>query len=185
MITNSLWRSLATPELLILIKNQAEMELDIQLAKYSEKHLLRKMLELYSHDLSKFENRDLNEFGEYGYRYLDLYWLEQERFPFILRVDQKLAGFALINNFAYTKNIDRTVAEFFILKRYRNQGLGKKLAFHLFAQFPGKWEVRTLKEHIVAIAFWRKIIKQYAADSMKEFPEGVGDWQNPLWTFVS
>ena len=161
------------------------MKIDIQPARYAEKYLLQRMLELYAYDCSKFENADLNEFGEYGYRYLDLYWIESKRLPFILRVDTKLAGFALINGFAYTENVDRTIAEFFVLKKYRNQGIGKKLAFHLFDKFPGKWEIRTLKENSVAKTFWGTIIKQYAADSIKEFPEGIGDWKNPIWTFIS
>jgi predicted acetyltransferase len=83
------------------------MNLEIQLAKYEEKHLLQNMLELLVYDLSEFEDRDLNEFGKYGYRYLDLYWIEPERFPFILRVNEKLAGFALVNGVAYTKDLLR------------------------------------------------------------------------------
>ena len=161
------------------------MEIDIRLARYEEKHLLRKMLELYAYDCSKFGNKDLNEFGEYGYRYLDLYWIEPERFPFILRVNSKLAGFALVNKFSYAENIDRTIAEFMVLKKYRKRGIGKKFAFYLFERFPGKWEIRTLKENSAAIAFWRKTIEQYAADSMQEFLEGIGDWKNPLWTFAN
>ena len=102
-----------------------------------------------------------------------------------MKVNKKLAGFALVNRFAYAENVDRTIAEFFVLKKYRNQGIGKKLAFHLFDKFPGRWEVRTLKENLTAQIFWRRIIKQYAAESMKEFKEGIGDWKSPIWTFVS
>lgn len=161
------------------------MKIDIQPARYEEKHILKKMLEFYAYDCSEFEDADLNEFGEYGYRYLDLYWIEPERLPFILRVNKKLAGFALVNGFAYTENVDRTIAEFFVLKKYRNQGIGKQLAFYLFDKFPGKWEVRTSKRNLVAKIFWRKVIKQYAADSIKEFKEGIGDWKSPIWTFTS
>ena len=161
------------------------MNIDIQLAKYSEKHLLRNMLELYAYDFSEFEDRDLNEFGKYEYRYLDLYWIESERYPFIVRVNDKLAGFVLINQFAYTKEAKWTIAEFFILKKYRNQGIGKKSAFYMFDRFPGRWEVRTLNENLVAKTFWRTTIQQYAQESMKELPEGINDWKNPIWTFTS
>ncbi len=161
------------------------MEIDLKLAEYDEKYLLKKMLELYMYDLSSFENLDLNEFGEYGYRYLDLYWVESERFPFILRVNQKLAGFALINKFAYSKGIDFTVAEFFILKKYRSEGLGRKLALKMFQQFFGRWEVRTLTKNIRAKKFWREIIEQYASESMKEFTDNVKDKEVTFWTFTS
>ena len=161
------------------------MNLNIQLARYSEKHLLKNMLELCAYDCSQFEDKDLNEFGEYGYRYLDLYWIESKRYPFIVRVNERLAGFVLINKFAYTKDAEWTIAEFFVLKKYRNQGIGKKSAFYVFNKFPGKWEVRTLNENSVAKIFWRKIIQQYAKESMKEFKAGCGDWKSPIWTFIS
>ena len=160
------------------------MNIDIQVAKYSEKHLLRNMLELYIYDGSIFEDRDLNEFGEYGYRYLDLYWIESKRHPFIIRVDRRLAGFILVNQFAYTE-AKRTIAEFFILKKYRDRGIGKKSAFYVFERFSGKWEIRTLNENSVAKKFWRTTIQQYAPQSMKEFEQGFGDWKHPLWTFIS
>ena len=160
------------------------MNIDIQLAKYSEKHLLKNMLELYVYDCSVFENRDLNEFGEYGYRYLDLYWIEAKRHPFIIRVDRKLAGFILINQFTYTE-AKWTVAEFLVLKKYRDRKIGKKSAFNVFDRFSGKWEVRTLNGNLVAKQFWRKTIQQYAPQSMKEFEQGFGDWKHPLWTFTS
>lgn len=161
------------------------MNINIQVAKYSEKHLLRNMLELYAYDLSIFENKDLNEFGEYGYRYLDLYWIESKRHPFIIKVNGKLAGFILINKFAYTEDAEWTVAEFFVLKKYRDRGIGKKSAFYVFDRFPGKWEVRTLNKNLVAKKFWRKTIQQYAPQSMKEFEQGFSDWKHPLWTFIS
>ena len=159
--------------------------IDIQLAKYSEKHLLKNMLELYFYDLSIFENNDLNEFGEYGYRYLDLYWIEPQRHSFIIRVNDKLAGFILVNQFVYTEDAEWAIAEFFVLKKYRNRGIGKKSAFYVFARFPGKWEIRTFDKNLVAKKFWRKTIEQYAAESMKEFKKGFGNWKNPIWTFAT
>ncbi len=45
--------------------------------------------------------------------------------------------------------------------------------------------VRTLKRHLVAQMFWRKVIKLYSAESIQEFPEGIEGWQNPMWTFTS
>ena len=161
------------------------MKIDIKLAEYDEKYLLKKMLELYMYDLSSIEDLDLNKFGEYGYRYLDFYWIESERFPFILRVNQKLAGFTLINKFAYSEGIDYAVAEFFILKKYRNKGLGRKLAFEIFQQFFGRWEIVTSTKNIRAKKFWHEIIKQYTSENMTEFKDTVKDREVTTWTFTS
>jgi hypothetical protein len=52
------------------------MNIDIQRAKAEEKPVLRKMLELYAYDFSEIDKDDLNDHGEFGYGYLDYYWLE-------------------------------------------------------------------------------------------------------------
>jgi predicted acetyltransferase len=57
--------------------------------------VLRRLLELYQHDFSEFDGRELNAHGEYGYRYLDYYWTEPERHALLFSADGHLAGFAL------------------------------------------------------------------------------------------
>ena len=161
------------------------MEIEIKLAEYDEKPLVKKMLELHLYDMSVFDDYDLSKFGEYGYRYLDLYWTETERFPFILRVNQKLAGFALINKFAHIGRVDGAVAEFFILKKYRRRGIGKKLAFEIFQQFLGRWEVCTSANNIVAEKFWQNIIEQFAPDNIEKVQDRIDDRKVIIWTFYS
>ena len=161
------------------------MEIEIKLAKYDEKPLLKKMLELHLYDMSVFDDYDLSKFGEYGYRYLDLYWTETERFPFILRVNQKLAGFALINKIAHVGRVDRAVAEFFILKKYRRRGIGKKFAFEIFQQFSGRWEVCTSANNIVAKKFWQNTIEQFSSDNIEKVKDRIDDRKVIIWTFYS
>ena len=161
------------------------MEIEIKLAEYDEKPLLKKMLELHLYDLSIFDDYDLSKFGEYGYRYLDLYWTEADRFPFILRINKKLAGFALINKFAHTGRIDRAVAEFFVLKKYRRRGIGKKLALEIFQQFPGRWEVCTSANNLVAEQFWQNTIEQFAPDNIEKVKDRIDDRKVIIWTFNS
>jgi predicted acetyltransferase len=54
------------------------------------------------------------------------------------------------------------MADFFILKKYRDQGIGQAAAFQLFDRFPGLWTVSELKFNLPAQAFWRTIISRYA-----------------------
>jgi predicted acetyltransferase len=161
------------------------MKVDIQLAQLDEKHLLRKMLELCTYEFSEIQNFDLNEFGEFGYRYLDHYWTEPERYPYILRVKKKLAGFVLVNQATISGTSQNSIAEFFILKRYRGKGLGKILAYHVFDQFPGEWEVKTQKKNLTATHFWRKALYAYTLGRVKEHRDGLTGWDGPVWIFQS
>lgn len=129
------------------------MKFELQQASFDEKHLLRRMLELYLYDLSEYEQTDLNVHGEFGYRYLDLYWIEPERHPFFVKIDGKLGGFVLINRFGYTEGLEYSIGDFFIMKRYRRNGIGRTGALEAFGKFHGLWEIRTHGRNTAAKAF--------------------------------
>lgn len=58
-----------------------------------QKSILAHLIELYEYDFSEFNDRDVNEFGLYGYKYLDHYWTDTDRHPFFVVVDGSYAGF--------------------------------------------------------------------------------------------
>jgi predicted acetyltransferase len=111
------------------------------------------MMELYQHDLSEFENTDLDSHACFGYSYLDCYWKENSRHPFIVRVDGRLAGFVLVNKHICLPGNEWSIAEFFIMRKYRRRGVGKAVALHIFEQFHGKWEVREVEANAAAQRF--------------------------------
>jgi len=54
----------------------------------------------------------------YDYKYLDHYWTEEGRQPFVIRVDGKLAGFVLIRMMGTNEHSQSIpVAEFFVMKK--------------------------------------------------------------------
>ncbi len=134
------------------------MNLEIVAESVEDKPLIQRMIELYQYDFSALENRDLDAHGYFGYSYLDHYWVEQGHYPFIVRVNGKLAGFVLVNQHTCLPGNEWSVAEFFILRRYRRQGIGKQVAGYIFDQFRGKWEVREIEANQDARHFWQGVI---------------------------
>ena len=57
--------------------------------------------------------------------------------PFMIRMDGELAGFALVKAFQAKGAADYDMGEFFVVRKFRRQGVGKAVAHQLFAQFPG------------------------------------------------
>lgn len=141
------------------------MKIDVTLALISDKPLIKQMMELFRHDLSEFENVDLDEHGFFGYSYLDYYWVEAERSPLIVRVDRKLAGFVLINQHTHFPENQYSVAEFFILRKYRRRGVGREVAFYVFNLFFGRWEISQINRNLIAQKFWNDTIRSYTADN--------------------
>ena len=139
----------------------------------TSKAVIRRLLELDAHDHSEFDGRDVNEHGEFGYRFLDHYWTESHRHPFLLRVGEQIAGCALVSTF----DIGASMSEFFVLRKYRRQGVGRNAAEELFARFPGRWMVRQVAGNVAATAFWRSVIQG-------EFTEEVTD-DGPVQRFTT
>ena len=158
------------------------MEIELQLISFEHKNVLRNLMELCQHDYSEFSGDDINEHGLFDYRYLDNYWTESGRYPFFIRVPGKLAGFALFRELETDQQeATYSLAEFFILRKYRRKRIGEQAACHLFDQFQGRWKVKQEAENIPAQRFWRAVIARYTQGTFQEVAEA--DWNGPIQLF--
>jgi predicted acetyltransferase len=142
-----------------LVRHAADLE--VRRAEYADKDVLRRLLEFYRYDFSVLDGRDVDEHGIYGYRYLDHYWTDERRHPFLFRVDGSWAGFALVH-----EGPPHEIREFFVLRKYRRSGIGSRAARELFSLFPGEWSIHELHGNEEAMRFWRAAIPfAYSEDS--------------------
>ena len=148
---------------------------------------LENLLELYIHDFSEFVSVDLNEDGRFGYPDLPLYWREPRRKPFLARVENKLAGFALVTRGpGLSENTEVwDMAEFFVLRRYRHRGVGAELAEQIWRLHPGKWQIRVRSNNRPALKFWQSAIAKFAQSpaTSQDFEVQEAPWK--LFSFQS
>src|SRR5690349_18686098 len=132
------------------------MSIQIVAASLGERATFSQLYELYSYDFSEIVGLDVGEDGRYGVDDLAGCCSEPWRRPFLIRVDGKLAGFAIVDcRSRLTGDAEIfDMAEFFIMRKYRRQGIGANVAMHLFDRFPGQWEVRQSARNDQAQAFW-------------------------------
>ncbi len=138
--------------------------LDIELKRVNaeDKEILRNLLEKYDYEFSQWDNRDVNKLGLYGYDYLDCYWTEEKRWAYFIEVDEKLAGFIMINNYPEAdEETDYSLAEFFVLYKYRRCGIGKFAAIKVFDMFHGKWQLKRHPKNIASVHFWDSVVSEY------------------------
>lgn len=161
------------------------MKIQVKAASINDKLIIRNMMELYNYDLSEYEDSDLNDHGLYDYKYIDNYWTEENRYPFIVKVNDKLAGFILVGIYGGITSYptDYSIAEFFILKKYRKKGVGKIVAFEIFDKFRGNWEIKQLKKNTNSHIFWRKVIAQYTLNNFEEITNCTELWDGPIQRF--
>jgi predicted acetyltransferase len=75
--------------------------------------------------------------------------------------------------------------QFFILKKYRRQGIGAGGALKIFALHPGRWQVGKCRRTSQRTRFWREVIGTYTADNYTEEQLKSGWWQGYVQRFVS
>jgi predicted acetyltransferase len=134
----------------------------IRKAELKDKEILKNLMQFYFYDFSEFIDAHPQSNGLFGdYPYLDNYWGEEERYPYLVELEGKLAGFALVRFVKTPEKSYYSIAEFFILKKYRKTGLGKSVAHRMFDLHKGNWEVFQIEKNKPAQAFWRKVINEY------------------------
>jgi predicted acetyltransferase len=163
------------------------MNIEIVEVPYEQKSILQHLLELYHYDFSEIDGDELNEYGLYGYKYLDQYWTEEGRIPLFIKVDGKYAGFVLINAYHlgfHASGMDtRSIAEFFVMRKYRHKGIGKYVAKTVFNRYPGSWEVRQTAANTAAQTFWRNVIREYTHGTYEEVVLHDERWNGPIQLF--
>ena len=145
------------------------MNIELEDISIDKKPVLRNLMQLCQHDYSEFNEEDVGSYGIFEYKYIDHYWTESERFAYFVKVDKKLAGFALVRrNQSGNGNSINILSEFFILRKFRRKGIGMKVAHLLFAKFQGKWSVIQEEANYPAQSFWRKVINEYTKGNFTE-----------------
>jgi predicted acetyltransferase len=118
------------------------------------------------HDLSEFDDGyySLDDGGLWRPDHLPSWLQEDGDHPLILLEAGRRVGFALVNQAPsphVTPGLDFRMAEFFVLRGCRGQGIGRRAVVALFDRFPGKWEISELPRNAPAIRFWRRVIGAY------------------------
>jgi len=125
----------------------------IRPASFADKGIVRQLLEFNAYEFSRLDGADLDGRGRFGYAYLDLYWTEPDRHPYLILVGASIAGMALVR-----AGPPHSVAEFLIMPKYRRARIGTAGARDLLSRHPGHLEVRQNQGNESAVAFWRHAI---------------------------
>lgn len=126
------------------------------------------LAQFYQYDFTDYLPGELDEDGCYPYINVRFY-LGQGRQAYLARVDQRLAGFVLVDeNPPYRGGVGHYLAEFFVMRRYRRQGVGRAMAIQTFDTYKGYWEIAEVGPNVPAQAFWRAVIRDYSGGRFQE-----------------
>lgn len=164
---------------------QESPHVEVVHATPEQEPIVANLLELYAYDFSEFHSMVPGPNGRFGYKGLSRYWSETDRLPFLLKVDGRLAGVVLVKRERGVLGTETVwdVAEFFVLRMFRRQGVGKAAAHEIWRRYPGKWQVRVMESNYPGYRFWEHTIRDFVGDDfhIARFEKGDQPWH--LLTF--
>jgi predicted acetyltransferase len=130
--------------------------------------VLRNLFEHYLHDMSEWFEIDVKADGSYSYDTASI-WRDGYE-AYLAKVGDSITGFALAGSAEewLGKTGAHDVHEFFVLRRFRRNGIGQRMATLLWNERSGEWLVRVLEANAPAVPFWRASISSYSRGSYKE-----------------
>jgi predicted acetyltransferase len=130
--------------------------------------LLRNLFEHYCYDMSEFFDVDTGADGSYSWDTASVWGKGYD--AYLAKVGASIVGFALIGSGDEWLDATGThdVHEFFIMRRFRRSGFGRRMATFLWNQYPGEWLVRVFEKNTLAIPFWRAAVSCYSSGLFEE-----------------
>jgi predicted acetyltransferase len=156
-------------------------------ASANDKAIMLNLHEYYVYDFSALLDLDIGADGRFGGQRLERHFDDPLCHPFFIRVDGQLAGFALHETRSRLTGAPgiNDVAEFFVMRRFRERGVGAAAACALFDRFAGAWEVRQIPANAAATVFWRKVIARYTGGAHTEITWDDDRFRGIVQRFVS
>lgn len=135
------------------------LEIELVAVDVEDKNIVVGLFQFYLYEMSDFLGLSPLHKGSFdfpGY-VLDEYWEADDHYPFFILCDGELAGFCLLRKYPADKSFF-DIGQFFVLRKHKGKGVGRK-AFELsVSMFPGQWVTRVLIENTGALCFWRSVI---------------------------
>ena len=132
--------------------------IELQEVKLVEKELLYNVFQKYKYEMTKYYEDEMDNKGNYFYKYFEDYFIEPNRKALFIKYDGKIVGFIILNNHSCIgKKLDYAIAEFTIFPIYRQKGIAQAAISILFSQYRGVWELKYSLNNKKAKAFWTKV----------------------------
>jgi len=152
-------------------------DITIEEISIDQKSVLRQLMEFCNYDFSPYDQADVNDYGFFGYEWIDHYWTDKGRMPYFIKVDGKYAGFVLVGHYTpkHATSPIWTINEFFVMKKYRRHGIGTYVARTLFERYRGAWKVSQIYSNDVSRFFWERVISEYTGrdyEKKQRFEDG-------------
>jgi predicted acetyltransferase len=149
------------------------LKIQVIKATVGNKQVVSNLMQLYMYDFSEYTGSDVESNGLFAdYPHFEEYWSEDNhRFPYLIIYEEQCIGFVFVRRIETSVKSYFSVAEFFIMRKYRRKGFGSMVAKEVFNLHRGNWEVYQMDSNMPARIFWNSVITDYSNGLFSERKE--------------
>lgn len=129
-------------------------------AQRDELPTLENLMQFYLYDFSEWLPLKFAEHGFFSFQLKDDYWRNPATRPFLIRVDDELAGFVTADNDTHIAGAEHNIGYFFLARRFRGQGVAQFVVSALLSRIPGQWQIFHIDANLPAQRFWARLIPE-------------------------
>ena len=137
----------------------------LRLIAESDRPVVKRLWQLYRHDLSEYRDSLPDVHGLFEPGRLSSVYGDANRCCYLVHRGDVPVGFALLQGLEAEP---RMIAEFFVLRAVRRQGVGHRVATELLRRYPGAWEIGFQEENRGAPEFWRRVVTDVVGKTWRE-----------------
>lgn len=145
------------------------MDVSLQKISIGARPILENLFRYYVYDLSECAGQSPDGDGRYSFNAeaLNLYWMDAGHVPYFIIAGGEIVGFALIRKYPNAPEV-LDIEQFFVLRKFKRQGIGKKALAQILLSHPGKWQIRVLKENIKGLKFWLTAVNSLVGNTYQQ-----------------
>ena len=79
------------------------------------------------------------------------------------------------------ESTDYCLSEFFVMNKYRRNGVGKEAVFQVLDKHHGKWQLKRHPHNIASVFFWNNVIEEYTRGNyrlVEKYPNKEVDYED-------
>ncbi len=160
------------------MEHQARYDAKLIPATLADYSVIQNMARFYVYDISRSCGFTSHEWacpknGMHECSDLKIYFTEENRQAFLIKVGEELAGFVLLRKQNKEEKVCWEISEFFVFGKFQGKGIGEQIAQDIWKQFPGFWQLSIIPENTPAYGFWKYVIAKYTNQRFTESVEKV------------
>lgn len=135
------------------------LPIELLAATADQAPLIRNLYQFYAYESSDWEQEDVEVDGRFYIHdeHLQRYWQADGWGAYLVLADGFIAGFVLVERSELAGIQAFELADLFILKKYRRQGIGQAVALQ-FLGGEGDWLLRCYAQDAPAVAFCNAVL---------------------------